>query len=317
MKKEKKTTASSVQELKRLRRRVAELEQVVIERKRTEELANTQHDLALATNAAVRLDEGLRLCVEAAIRISGLDCGGIYLVDQKTGALDLTFHKGLPAKFVECALHYDADSPSARLVMAGQPVYSQYDKLGVHPDKTRSSEGLRAIAVIPIQHEGRVIACLNIASHTLDEVPVFARHALEMIAAQMGSVIARVKAEEALRIEKAYLEQLFESAPEAVAVVDNDSLVLRVNSEFSRMFGYTLDEALGRSIDELLTPKDLRKEACSLTKLVVQGKRSGECASGQGWNTGRCVDSGDADQGGQRAGSHLCHLSRHHRAQAG
>jgi len=54
-------------------------------------------------------------------------------------------------------------------------------------------------------------------------------------------------------------------------VVDNDSRVLRANSEFTRMFGYALDEALGRSIDELLAPEDLREEAFSLTKRVIGG----------------------------------------------
>ena len=85
-------------------------------------------------------------------------------------------------------------------------------------------------------------------------------------------ITERKKAVEALAVEKAYLEQLFESAPKAVVVVDNDSRVLRANSEFTRMFGYALDEALGRSIDELLAPEDLREEAFSLTKRVIGGE---------------------------------------------
>lgn len=83
----------------------------------------------------------------------------------------------------------------------------------------------------------------------------------------------RQQAEQALALEKAYLEQLFESAPEAIAIVDNDSHILRANSEFTNMFGYTLDEAVGQSIDELLALGDLHNEALLLTRKVARGSR--------------------------------------------
>lgn len=82
----------------------------------------------------------------------------------------------------------------------------------------------------------------------------------------------RKKSEEALSIEKAYFEQLFESSPEAIIVVDNDGRLLRVNGEFSRMFGYTRNEAIDQSIDELIAPEELFQEALSLTKEVTSGK---------------------------------------------
>ena len=258
MKDKKKTKDQLVTELAELRREIAKLETSGRRRKLADKLAKAQHDLALALNAAVRLDEALRLCVEAAIRISGLDCGGIYLVDQKTGDLDLAFHKGLPAKFVECASHYDADSPSARLVMAGQPVYSQHDKLGVHPDKTRSSEGLRAIAIIPVQHETKVIACLNIASHTLDEVPAFARHALETIAAQIGGVIARMKAEEALWENQERLRAIFDGTVDAIFTKDLQGKYVTINKACRELFGLPEEKIIGKTDFDLFPPQNIR-----------------------------------------------------------
>jgi len=32
-------------------------------------------------------------------------------------------------------------------------------------------EGIKALAIVPIVHEGRLIACVNVASHTHEEVP--------------------------------------------------------------------------------------------------------------------------------------------------
>jgi PAS domain S-box-containing protein len=80
-------------------------------------------------------------------------------------------------------------------------------------------------------------------------------------------------AEESLKTEKAYLDQLLESSPEAVVTTDMSGNVIRVNSEFTHIFGYEKEEAVGRCIDDLLAPKDLYKSASSITRLVGRGKR--------------------------------------------
>jgi PAS domain S-box-containing protein len=169
------------------------------ERKRTENLMRIQRDLSMKLSTASGLIEGLRLCLETALQASELDCGGVYLKDETSGALDLTFHHGLPEAFIRSTSHYEADSDNAKLVMAGNPVYSKHQNLGVPLDESSKREELKAIGVLPISHHGQVIGCMNVASHTLEEVPVFSRAALETIAAQIGSVIAHLQAEEALK----------------------------------------------------------------------------------------------------------------------
>ncbi len=76
-----------------------------------------------------------------------------------------------------------------------------------------------------------------------------------------------------LRTEKAYLEELFESSPQATVLVDNDSRILRANSEFTKLFGYTKAEAIGRALDELVAPEDLLGEAQGITRQVAAGER--------------------------------------------
>ena len=82
-------------------------------------------------------------------------------------------------------------------------------------------------------------------------------------------ITKRKKAEKALKIEKAYLEQLFENSPEAIVLVDNEGGVLRVNKEFSRLFGYE-KEILGCHIDEIVVPKKYYNEALTIRKKVEQ-----------------------------------------------
>jgi PAS domain S-box-containing protein/putative nucleotidyltransferase with HDIG domain len=70
-----------------------------------------------------------------------------------------------------------------------------------------------------------------------------------------------------------YLDQLFDNAQEAIVMIDNKGRVLRVNSEFERLFGFSRDEVIGKHVDPLLVPKGHYSEATSLTKRTVQGEQ--------------------------------------------
>lgn len=85
-------------------------------------------------------------------------------------------------------------------------------------------------------------------------------------------ITERKVVQEALIREKAYFEELFEHAPEAIVLVDNDSRVLEANAEFTQTFGYTLDEIRGKSVDDILAPPELHDEAVSITETIKEGE---------------------------------------------
>ncbi len=215
-----------------------------IERGQTETFMRAQRDLGLALGAATGIDQVLRLCVEAALRVSAMDCGGVYLVDKELGGLGLAFHQGFSAEFIQQASYYTADTNRARLVMAGKPVYFSHQELGPLLGDPGRREGLSALAVIPVHHEGRVIACLSIASHSLEQAPVSARNALEIIATQVGSVIARVQAEAELRKFKT----ISDTANYGVTIADMSGNILYANACLAAMHGYEPDELLGENL---------------------------------------------------------------------
>ncbi len=96
---------------------------------------------------------------------------------------------------------------------------------------------------------------------------------LTFISDQIALVIERKQAEERLRAEMAYLEQLFESAQEAIVMNTTDGRILNVNSEFVRMFGYAREEAIGKFLDDLVATEYLMEEAVSLTKRIAEGEK--------------------------------------------
>lgn len=80
------------------------------------------------------------------------------------------------------------------------------------------------------------------------------------------------KAEEAYETERTHLKSLFESAPEAIAMADSQSRMIRANPEFLRLFGYTEEEVEGKAIDDLIVPPDRVEEARGLTKSAASGE---------------------------------------------
>ena len=84
-------------------------------------------------------------------------------------------------------------------------------------------------------------------------------------------VTERKKAEDTLQVQSAYLEQLIESAPEGIAVLDNQHRVLRINREFTRMFGYAPAEVVGNGLEPLV-PIERGKESKFIRNALDRGQ---------------------------------------------
>jgi PAS domain S-box-containing protein len=90
----------------------------------------------------------------------------------------------------------------------------------------------------------------------------------------LRNITERKRAEEELQAREAYLDQLFESAQEAIVMADNKGKALQINQEFTRLFGYTQEEAVGKIMDELIVPKRFQKSATLITEKVAKGERT-------------------------------------------
>jgi diguanylate cyclase (GGDEF)-like protein/PAS domain S-box-containing protein len=77
---------------------------------------------------------------------------------------------------------------------------------------------------------------------------------------------------EALRTQNIYFASLFDSAPEAIAILDENDRIVRINAQFTGLFGYTEKEAVGKSINALIVPPQLVGEAEGLTAKVAGGE---------------------------------------------
>ena len=217
----------------------------ITERKRAEDCSQCLRDLGLAAAAATHLPEALELCLQAALRISGMESAGIYLLDSQTGALDLNCHAGLSASFFSSVNHLPADSPQVSWARNGRPFHGTLDALGWPAESAERREGLKAVSLLPILHEGHLVAVLNVGSHSLGEVSPPARHGLETIAGLLAGLLGRLRAQEALRQANLELEQRVKDRTQALAASEQR---FRAIWQTSRDAILTVD-AQGRCLD--------------------------------------------------------------------
>ena len=77
---------------------------------------------------------------------------------------------------------------------------------------------------------------------------------------------------DALQKQNVYFASLFESAPEAIAILDEHDHIMRINGQFTTLFGYTEDEAVGEDIKALIVPKELAEEAEVISTKLSSGE---------------------------------------------
>lgn len=267
-------------------------------------------DVAVALASARTHAEALEGLFDAALQIDGIDAGGLYAHNRTDGSLELLVHRGLSREFVDAVSRLDGQSRQAHAVAPGRPLYFAHPDLAA-VDPACRREGIRAMAAIPILHEGDVTAVLNVGSRSRDEIPIDARRALEVIAAQYGNVAARLRAEEAARDATEGLERKIEErtaqlveanrrlreeierrqqeeeslrllsravgqSAEGVAVADPDGIVRFANESFARMHGLTPDEVVGRHVSVFHTPDQMQSVGAAMEQVRKAGSFTGE-----------------------------------------
>jgi PAS domain S-box-containing protein len=86
-------------------------------------------------------------------------------------------------------------------------------------------------------------------------------------------ITAKEHIEDQLEKQTACLDELFEQAPEAIALLDSRDQVIRVNREFTRLFGYSQAESCQKPINGLIASGDLGPEAEQLKTELINGRR--------------------------------------------
>ena len=238
------------------------------------ELLRIERDLHIALTAAHSLEETLELCLKKAIDISRTDCGSLYQISAADGSLQLMVHRGLSPALIDETARYLSDAAQARRIKQARPIYCTFAAFSQRLNNDDlPDQGLKAMAIIPITFEGKVIAALHVASHEHDEINAFSRAALERIVAHLGTFLKQKEQAAQILQSRHNLESLFNTIRDMVLILDLQGRILYLNAAAVSRLGYHPAELLGQPMQTIHSPA-LHQEVEEIYQAILDGQQN-------------------------------------------
>jgi diguanylate cyclase (GGDEF)-like protein/PAS domain S-box-containing protein len=228
-------------------------------------------DLATAMTGDQPLTENLGLVVHASRTMLATDLAFLALRDDARGELYVAGHSGVRTEALR-TLRTPLDQGLGGWV-AGTGQGRIVRKFGNDPDfvadPAELDEGLVSGLAIPIQMDAKGLGVLFVFNTT---PTVFSADDLEslMLVGNIAAVeIERRQIEDRLRDSEQKYRLLMDAVPDPVIVFDREGRVTYLNSVFTRVFGWRLDEVKGSPLNFI--PEESRVESLKALERMRRG----------------------------------------------
>ncbi len=171
----------------------------VVIRDITDQMRSSEHlqahrDLARELSATTDMHHALDLILRTALDVPGIDSGGLYLLHGHDAApvLRLHCHAGLSEEYISAVTDMVVTDHILALFENKAPRYiSRSDPAAEKIRPLLEKEGIISYVLIPLYEQGDLVGCLNLASHTLSEIPPRERPFLEALSGWLGKTLVR------------------------------------------------------------------------------------------------------------------------------
>ncbi len=266
---------------------IAILARDITPHKQIEDLLRFQRDLGIVLSSSLELHELLSRILDAVMGVEGVDSGGVYMLQERTGDMNLVVQKGMPANVAHSLNHMEASSPQVRFVREGRPLYWNNQEASKRFRVTLPQDEVQGVAIIPIKSEGSVIAFLSLISRDFDKIPVTSRIALETVAGRIGDVINRTKSAELLR----KYELIVDTIHNPMSFIDRNYVFQAVNNAYLSAFSRTRSDFIGRSVEDIVSPEVFAGSMKKHLDRALEGKEvhCEEWFDYPGWGSRYCL----------------------------
>ncbi|HEY3119298.1 MAG TPA: PAS domain S-box protein [Vicinamibacteria bacterium] len=238
----------------------------ITDRKRAEEETRLLQALALAIGEAPDLESALRLALQRVCEATGWVLGQAWLPDGDGSALTCS-----PAWYAQAADLGRFRTLSEKTVVrpgedlpglawqSRQPVWIRdlADSGGFLRTAVASEARLRSAMAVPILNGDDMVGVLEFLTLRQREEDERLMRLVSAVASQLGAVIQRKQAEDALRQSEESFRLLFENNPLPMWVLDEGTLrVIAVNEAAVKHYGYAREEFLQMEMRDLHPPEE-------------------------------------------------------------
>jgi PAS domain S-box-containing protein len=211
-------------------------------------------EITQAADEAPTVQDALRAVLSRVCERMAWQAGRLQFTSEAGDLAQRTFwHLADPEKLVSFrSLAEERRQPNqtgllARVVREGKPTWAM---LPEGPDA--HATGTRVAFAFPILVGKRVFAVLEFFSEHPHEPQEALLDTLGIVCAGLGSILQRKPAEEELRRSERDYRALFESAHDAILIVDPvEATVLDANQRCSEIYGYSRAELIGLPLDRV------------------------------------------------------------------
>jgi PAS domain S-box-containing protein len=275
---------------RRLQRRARRLKQSLAELRQRNAVIHLLQDIAVSANEATSVQAAVQACLSRLCTRMKWPVGHACLAaGQATGGLTPTnlWHLADPERFAEFRQQSESmsfacgDLLPGTVLAKGKPVWIA--NLQAEPGFLRGAAavrvGLQSGMAFPVFAGEQVAAVLEFFAAceiTLDDTLV---EIMTYVGTQLGEVIKRARAEEALRESETRFRSVAQSAKDAIVSADREGRIVFWNRAAQSMFGFAEDEVLGQPLQTLMPDRyradHLRAlERCNATGELRLGDRT-------------------------------------------
>jgi PAS domain S-box-containing protein len=242
-------------------------------RQRVAELA-TVNSVGQALASQLDLGTLIELVGEQVRETFDADIAYVALHDEAAGQIEFAYYYEGGERRAEPPLPY-GEGLTSQILRSREPLLlnrkEQYEGHAVSLIGTPSLSYLG----VPILVGEKAIGAISVQS--IEDEGRFGEgdvRLLATIAANVGVGIQNARLFAEIERQREYLESLVAISPAAVVVMDADELVTDWNPAASELFGYSAEEALGRTIDELVFGDADRGEGREITQEAMRVGRA-------------------------------------------
>ncbi|MGZ4870240.1 MAG: PAS domain S-box protein, partial [Halobacteriota archaeon] len=244
-----------------------QVEQWVKEHTHTIEILNR---IMTEGNRATNVRSFAETATKLACELMHFAIGGLYLIDAEARYATLQYGLGLPETARDAIENIPCrDAPFNAILIDGVPLFAE-DYVKLLPQ--HAPLGVASLASVPLYSQDTIIGALNVGS----AIPhVFSQTEKELLVAignEVGTVIAKLQADEVLKRSEKRIRELTDALPVVVYETDTTGRITFVNATSLDLFGYAKEELeAGMSVFQLFAPADLER-----ARAVFHHRLSGE-----------------------------------------
>ncbi|MBN2225355.1 MAG: PAS domain S-box protein [Deltaproteobacteria bacterium] len=221
-------------------------------REQTKKLEILNH-IILAANRADNIKSLLDNLLTMILDLMDFAGGAIYLVDESSDVAEIAVSRGLPEEFVDRIRTINTLESPFDIVFKNNVMFTANDYQKSNPVLARLAN-IESFASIPLFSRGKAIGALNVVRTKKMSFTEETEDILSSVGREIGTAVARMRAEEELKEREETWRSLFENSIEAVFTVSLEGNIMAANSALIKMSGYTDKEVIGASYIKFCSP---------------------------------------------------------------